>query len=169
MHPNRRTFLSAASASIAVEALCGSSSEAQPPEAQEKKFKVTPAAMRESEEPKEHFTKPVRIHRIVRTPNSPSRTASSSVTFEPGARTWWHTHPLGQTLLITAGSGWVRCEGEPAQGVNAGDVVWIPANVNHWHGAKSNMTMTHIAIQEQDHPGHDTDWGKEVSIEEYPK
>src|SRR5262249_29402816 len=78
----------------------------------------------------------------------PARVFAASVTFEPGARTNWHTHPLGQTLIVVAGSGWVQKEGSEKEAIKPGDVVWIPPGEKHWHGATSTTAMTHIAIQE---------------------
>ena len=97
--------------------------------------------------PAEYFTGSVRLDPLNTAPE-PSRVACASVTFEPGARTAWHTHPLGQTLVVTAGCGWTQCEGEAIVEIRAGDVVWCPPNHRHWHGATSTTAMTHIAIQE---------------------
>ena len=79
---------------------------------------------------------------------APARVACASVTFEPGARSAWHTHPLGQILVVTAGCGWTQCEGEPVEEIRAGDVVWCPPGHRHWHGATPTTSMTHVAIQE---------------------
>ena len=97
--------------------------------------------------PEEWFTGTVRIDPL-NAPPPPARVSCASVTFEPGARTAWHTHPLGQTLLVTAGCGWTQCEGEPRVEIRAGDVIWCPPGHKHWHGATSTTAMTHIAIQE---------------------
>src|SRR5437764_556382 len=97
--------------------------------------------------PGDWFTGAVRIDPLFE-PNEARRSAAASVTFEPGARTAWHTHPLGQTLIITAGCGWVQTEGRPVEEVHPGDVVWFEANEKHWHGATATTGMTHIAIQE---------------------
>ena len=99
-------------------------------------------------------------------PNAPARAAGASVTFEPGARTAWHTHPLGQTLIITAGCGWVQREGGPVEEVHPGDVVWFPPGEKHWHGATPTTAMTHIAIQEA-LDGKVVDWLEHVSDEQY--
>ena len=88
------------------------------------------------------------------------------MTFEPGARSAWHTHPLGQTLIVTAGCGIVQSEGGPAQIIRPGDVVWCPPGEKHWHGATSTTAMTHIAIVEQ-LDGKAVDWMEKVSDEEY--
>jgi quercetin dioxygenase-like cupin family protein len=88
------------------------------------------------------------------------------VTFEPGARTTWHTHPLGQTIIITSGLGWVQREGGPIEEVRAGDVVWFPLGLKHWHGASATTAMTHIAIQESIN-GKNVDWLEHVSDDQY--
>lgn len=93
------------------------------------------------------FTGTVRMDPLHTAP-APSRVSCASVTFEPGARTAWHTHPLGQTLIVTAGCGWTQCEGEPVVEIRPGDVIWCPPDHRHWHGATSTTAMTHIAIQE---------------------
>ena len=89
-----------------------------------------------------------------------------SVTFEPGARTTWHTHPLGQTLIVTAGCGWTQCLGGPVEEIRPGDVVWFPAGEKHWHGAAAATTMTHIAITEK-LDGKAVEWLEPVSDEQY--
>jgi quercetin dioxygenase-like cupin family protein len=98
--------------------------------------------------------------------NAPSRVSGASVTFEPGARSAWHTHPLGQTLIVTAGAGWVQQEGGERQEIKAGDVVWTPPGVKHWHGAASATPLTHIAIQES-LDGKVVEWTEKVSDEQY--
>src|SRR5258707_135926 len=97
--------------------------------------------------PGEYFTGTVRIDPLVEAP-VPARVRSASVTFEPGARTAWHTHPLGQTLIVTFGCGWVQRWGGPIETIAPGDVVWIPPGEKHWHGATATTAMMHIAIQE---------------------
>jgi quercetin dioxygenase-like cupin family protein len=99
-------------------------------------------------------------------PESPARAAGASVTFEPGARTAWHTHPLGQTLIITFGCGFVQRWDGPVEEIQPGDVVWIPPEEKHWHGATSTTAMTHIAIQEQS-DGKTVNWMEKVSEEQY--
>jgi len=99
-----------------------------------------------AEGPADWFTGNVRIDHLFQAP-APARVAGASVTFEPGARTAWHTHPLGQTLIVTAGRGWVQREGGPVEGIRPGDVVWFPPGEKHWHGATSTTGMTHS------HPG----------------
>jgi quercetin dioxygenase-like cupin family protein len=120
-----------------------------------------------AEGPAEWFTGTVRIDPLFQV-HAPARAAGASVTFEPGARTAWHTHPLGQTLIITAGCGWVQREGGPVEDVHPGDVVWFAPAEKHWHGATPTTAMTHIAIQEQ-LDGKVVDWLEHVSDEQYRK
>ena len=96
----------------------------------------------------------------------PDRAGGALVTFEPGARTAWHTHPLGQTLIITAGCGWVCREGGPIEEVHPGDVVWFPPGEKHWHGATATTAMSHIAVQEK-LDGKAVDWLEHVTEDEY--
>jgi quercetin dioxygenase-like cupin family protein len=96
----------------------------------------------------------------------PSRVSCASVTFEPGARSAWHTHPLGQTLIVTSGCGWTQCEGEAIVEIRAGDVIWCPPGHKHWHGASPTTAMTHIAIQEA-LDGVNVVWMEKVTEEEY--
>jgi quercetin dioxygenase-like cupin family protein len=97
--------------------------------------------------PADYFTGTVRIDAPF-SGTEPARVGGAIVTFEPGARTAWHTHPLGQTLIVTQGRGWIQKEGGPIEEMNQGDIVWIPEGVKHWHGATSQTAMTHIAIAE---------------------
>ncbi len=115
--------------------------------------------------PADYFTGAVRIDPLFQAPE-PARVGGASVTFEPGARTAWHTHPLGQTLIVTAGLGWVQREGAPVEEIRPGDVVWIPPSVKHWHGASATTAMTHLAIQES-LDGKPVEWLEKVSDEEY--
>lgn len=115
--------------------------------------------------PADYFTGAVRIDPLFQAPE-PARVGGASVTFEPGARTAWHTHPLGQTLIVTAGLGWVQREGAPVEEIRPGDVVWIPPGVKHWHGASATTAMTHLAIQESV-DGKPVEWLEKVSDEEY--
>jgi quercetin dioxygenase-like cupin family protein len=115
--------------------------------------------------PAENFTGSVRIDPLFNA-NPPSRTSGGRVTFESGARTAWHTHPLGQTLIVTAGSGWVQQRGGSTQDIREGDVVWIPPGQKHWHGATATTSMTHIAIQEY-LDGKNVEWMEKVSDEQY--
>ncbi len=98
----------------------------------------------------------------------PARVGGGIVTFEPGARTAWHTHPLGQTLIVTSGTGWVQREGGPVEEIRPGDVVWIPPGVRHWHGATATTAMSHVAIAEA-LDGKSVDWMEQVSAEQYQR
>lgn len=118
------------------------------------------------EGPADWFTGTVRIDPLFLKADDPARTTGASVTFEPGARTAWHKHPLGQTLIVTAGCGRVQCEGGPIEEIQPGDVVWFPPGEKHWHGAAPNTAMTHIAIQET-LDGKNVDWLEHVSDEQY--
>ena len=113
----------------------------------------------------EWFTGDVRIDPLGQA-TAPARVLVASVTFEPGARTAWHVHPLGQTLVVTAGCGLVQSEGGPVQEIRAGDVVLCPPREKHWHGATRTTAMTHIAIQEQ-LDGKAVEWMQKVADEEY--
>jgi quercetin dioxygenase-like cupin family protein len=97
---------------------------------------------------------------------APSRLGGGTVSFEPGARTAWHTHPLGQTLIVTTGTGWVQQEGVPKQEIRAGDVVWTPPGVKHWHGATDTTAMTHVAVSETTE-GSKVTWMEQVSDQDY--
>jgi quercetin dioxygenase-like cupin family protein len=115
--------------------------------------------------PADWFTGAVRIDTLFAAPE-PARAQGASVTFEPGARTAWHTHPLGQTLIVTAGCGWAQHEGGPVEEIRPGDVVWFAPGEKHWHGATATTGMTHIAIQER-LDGNVVRWMEEVSDEQY--
>ncbi|HEX7981272.1 MAG TPA: cupin domain-containing protein [Gemmatimonadaceae bacterium] len=115
--------------------------------------------------PADWFTGTVRIDPLFTAP-APARVAGAVVTFEPGARTAWHTHPLGQTLIVTAGLGLAQCEGCPIEQIRPGDVVWFAPNEKHWHGASPATAMTHIAIQEV-LDGKMVDWMEHVTDEQY--
>ncbi|MBB3695707.1 cupin domain-containing protein [Sphingomonas sp. BK580] len=115
--------------------------------------------------PPDYFTGTVRIDPLD-APPEPARASCAAVTFEPGARSHWHTHPLGQTLIVTAGCGWTQCDGEPIVEVRAGDVIWCPPGHKHWHGASPTTAMTHIAIQEA-LGGRNVAWLEPVTDEQY--
>lgn len=115
--------------------------------------------------PADWFTGRTRIDPLFQAA-APARVAGASVTFEPGARTAWHTHPLGQTLIVTAGVGWAQCEGEPVEEIRPGDVVWFPPGVKHWHGASPTTAMTHLAIQEA-LDGKVVEWLEHVTDQQY--
>jgi quercetin dioxygenase-like cupin family protein len=115
----------------------------------------------------DYFTGAVRIDPLFEAPE-PARARGASVTFEPGARTAWHTHPLGQTLIVLSGSGWAQREGGPVEEIRPGDVIWFPPGEKHWHGATPATAMTHIAIQEVLN-GKAVEWMEKVSDEQYRK
>ena len=115
--------------------------------------------------PADWFTGTVRINSRFQRSN-PARVGGAIVTFEPGARTAWHTRPLGQTLIVTSGCGWVQREGRPVEEVRPGDVVWFEPGEKHWHGAAATTAMTHIAIAEA-MDGKVVDWMEHVSAEQY--
>jgi quercetin dioxygenase-like cupin family protein len=117
--------------------------------------------------PSDWFTGTVRIDALFQ-PTGPARAAAASVTFEPGARTAWHTHPLGQTLIVTAGCGWVQRDGGAIEEIRPGDVVWFPPGEKHWHGASPTTAMTHIAIQEG-LDGKFVDWMEKVGDAQYKR
>jgi len=115
--------------------------------------------------PADYFTGAVRVDRLFEA-EAPARVVGASVTFEPGARTAWHTHPLGQTLVITAGFGRAQRWGGPIEEFRPGDVVWFAPGEKHWHGAAPSTGMTHLAIQEK-LDGKTVDWLEHVSDEQY--
>ena len=115
--------------------------------------------------PADWFTGTVRIDPLFEAPD-PARVRGASVTFEPGARTAWHTHPLGQTLIVTSGLGWVQREGGSIEEIRPGDVIWFAPNEKHWHGATPTTAMTHIAIQEN-LEGQVVQWMEKVSDQQY--
>ena len=117
--------------------------------------------------PDDWFTGSVRVDPLIQAPE-PARVTGAHVTFEPGARTAWHTHPLGQTLIITSGLGWVQRDGGDIEEVRPGDVVWFPPDEKHWHGATPTTAMTHIAVQEK-RDGKTVDWLEKVSDAQYRK
>ncbi len=115
--------------------------------------------------PTDYFTGSVRIDPLF-SPPDPARVAMAHVTFEPGARTAWHTHPLGQTLIVTSGCGWVQRNGAAKEDIRPGDVVWFEPGEKHWHGATATTAMSHIAIQEKLN-GSPVDWMEQVSDGQY--
>ena len=115
--------------------------------------------------PGDWFTGSVRIDPLFQAA-APARGQGAAVTFEPGARSAWHTHPLGQNLIVTAGLGWTQCWGGPVEEILPGDVIWCPPGVKHWHGATPTTAMTHLAIQEA-LDGKVVDWMEKVSDEQY--
>ena len=113
----------------------------------------------------EYFTGTVRINPLFEAPE-PARVRGAMVTFEAGARTAWHKHPLGQTLIVTSGVGWAQREGGPIEEIHPGDVVWFAPDEKHWHGATATTAMTHIAIQEA-LTGKVVEWMEQVTDEQY--
>jgi quercetin dioxygenase-like cupin family protein len=116
--------------------------------------------------PEDWFTGTVWIDDVV-AGGVPSRLVVARVSFEPGARTAWHTHPVGQALHVLSGVGWVQLKGEAAQAIRPGDSVWIEAGEVHWHGAQAGHTMVHLAMQEKDDAGVNVVWGEHVTDGEY--
>jgi quercetin dioxygenase-like cupin family protein len=112
-----------------------------------------------------YFSGPVQVQPLFPA-NRPARASGASVTFEPGARSAWHTHPLGQVLIVTAGTGWVQLWGSPKQDIRPGDVVWIPPGLKHWHGATATTSLTHTAIQEV-LDGKNVEWMEQVTDAQY--
>jgi quercetin dioxygenase-like cupin family protein len=160
----RRTFLKNASVAIALAfpvVFRAKGEIATRQQQQESKMEIKRNGSQPSSQgPAEYFTGTVRIDPLFQAP-APARGFGASVTFEPGARTAWHTHPLGQTLIVTAGCGRVQRAGSPIEEIRPGDVVWFPPGEKHWHGAGPKTAMTHIAIVEV------LDWMEKVSDEQY--
>jgi quercetin dioxygenase-like cupin family protein len=164
----RRTFLITAGTVFAIPAIRRGYAGAHGTTTEETNMDITRIGSQPSAKgPAEWFTGTVRIDPLLQA-KAPARAAGASVTFEPGARTAWHTHPLGQTLIITAGCGWVQREVGPIEEVRPGDVVWFPPGVRHWHGATPTTAMPHIAIQEG-LDGKVVDWLEKVRDEQYRK
>lgn len=131
-------------------------------------MKITRSGSRPSGKgPADYFTGSVRIDPLFEAPE-PARVRGAHVTFEPGARTAWHTHPLGQTLIVTAGLGWVQRERGPVEEIRSGDVVWFEPDEKHWHGASARTAMSHIAIQEAK-DGSAVTWMEKVSDADYDR
>lgn len=129
-------------------------------------MKIIPAGSQPTRPgPDDYFTGRVRIDSPFQG-TEPARVGGAIVTFEPGARTAWHTHPLGQTLIITQGRGWLQEQGGEVREMNQGDIVWIPEGVKHWHGATADTAMTHIAIAESLN-GSPVAWMEKVTDQEY--
>lgn len=143
-----------------------SSGDAVPSAPEPGEVRITRAGSQPSSwPPDDYFTGAVRIDPLFQA-DAPSRTSGGSVTFDPGARTVWHAHPIGQTLIVTAGLGWVQRWGGPVEEIRPGDVIWIPPSVKHWHGATATTGMTHVAIQEH-LDGRSVEWMEQVSGEQY--
>jgi quercetin dioxygenase-like cupin family protein len=164
---SRRSFLRIAGvAAFAIPAIRRVQAGAALTEKKELKMEIKRSGSQPSSKgPADWFTGTVRVDPLFQA-NAPARASGASVTFEPGARTAWHTHPLGQTLIVIAGSGRAQREGGPIEEIRPGDVVSIAPNEKHWHGATPSTAMTHIAIQEA-LDGKAVDWMEKVSDEEY--
>ena len=168
----RRSFLKAggvaAVAAFSQTSLPAAETVALLTESKESGMKITRVgSLPSSKGPAEWFTGTVRIDPLIGV-NPPARAFGASVTFEPGARTAWHTHPLGQILIISSGCGWVQQEGGAVEEVHPGDVVWFPPGVKHWHGATATTAMSHLAIQEE-LDGKAVEWMEHVSDSQYQR
>ena len=161
----KRLAATFASLSLLTAALSGIV-QAQAPAGDAQTLRITRAGSQPSAKGSaDYFTGAVRVDPMFPA-TAPSRVSGGHVTFEPGARSAWHTHPIGQTLIITSGLGFVQQWGGPKQDVRAGDVVWFPPGIKHWHGASAATAMTHMAIQEVV-DGKNVDWLEQVSDEQY--
>ena len=166
----RRGALAAASGLVALATGQGRSAADQTLSVPREQRKATMEIKRNGSRPSakgpaEWFTGAVRVDPLFQAPE-PARGFGASVTFEAGARTAWHTHPLGQTLIVTAGLGWAQRWGGPKEEIRPGDVIWFPPGEKHWHGAAATTAMTHIAIVEM-LDGKSADWLEQVSDEQY--
>jgi 4-carboxymuconolactone decarboxylase len=160
------SFFAADSAQAQAQAEAGSGAAPTSSLQDSQSVKITRSGSQPSAKgPTEHFTGSVTIDPLF-SADDPSHTSGGRVIFEPGARTAWHSHPLGQTLIVTAGRGWVQQWGGQVEEIRQGDVVWIPPNQKHWHGATVSASMTHIAIQEN-LDGKTVEWMEKVSDEQY--
>jgi quercetin dioxygenase-like cupin family protein len=166
---SRRTFLTTATvAAVALPTVLRAQSSSRSPQPQNAPMNIEITRMGSKPSvkgPADWFTGTTRIDPLF-DPNESARAGAANVIFEPGARTAWHTHPLGQRLIVTSGLGWVQGEGGPVQEVRPGDVVWFPPGLRHWHGATPTTAMTHIAIHEY-LDGKVVDWMEQVSDEQY--
>jgi quercetin dioxygenase-like cupin family protein len=163
---SRRSFLKTTGAALSMPAILRAQSVAPLTQKHESNMEIKRSGSQPSGKgPAEYFTGTVRIDPLFQA-NDPARALGVSVTFEPGARTAWHTHPLGQTLIVTAGCGWAQHWGGPVEEIRPGDVVWFPPGEKHWHGATPTTAMTHIAIVEQ-LGGKTADWLEKLSDEQY--
>jgi len=152
--------------SLLLSALISMASSPSSTDSADGDISVTPAGATPSAAgPADYFTGRVRIDAAFQRP-APAAVGGATVTFEPGARTAWHTHPLGQTLIVTTGRGWVQQWKQPRQPISPGDVVWIPPGVKHWHGATAEVAMSHIAIAEAV-DGSPVTWLEQVSDTQY--
>jgi 4-carboxymuconolactone decarboxylase len=159
-------FVSASAQTKQAGAASGAGAATNPSVQDAQTIKITRSGSRPSQQaPAENFTGSVRVEPLFQA-NAPARAAGARVTFEPGARTGWHSHPLGQILIVTAGTGRVQRWGDPVEEIRQGDVVWTPPGQKHWHGASANTAMTHIAITEQ-LDGKTVEWMEKVSDAQY--
>jgi quercetin dioxygenase-like cupin family protein len=166
MTVSRRRFLKATGALLATPMILRAQGEAGLTKTSQINMEIKRVGSQPSSKgPADWFTGTVRIDPLFQA-NAPARAIGASVTFEPGARTAWHTHPLGQTLIVTAGCGRAQRWEGPLEEIRPGDVIWIPPGEKHWHGAAPTTAMTHIAIQEQ-LDGKAVDWMEKVSDEQY--
>jgi quercetin dioxygenase-like cupin family protein len=163
----RRRFLQIAGGSaLSFPAIISVRANAGPTERKEEHMEITRNGSQPSSKgPADYFTGSVRVDPLSPA-HDPSRVVVGSVTFEPGARTAWHTHPLGQILIVTAGCGRAQRWGSPVEEIRPGDAIWFPPGEKHWHGAAPTSAMTHIAIQEQ-LDGKVGDWMEKVTDEQY--
>jgi quercetin dioxygenase-like cupin family protein len=155
-----------ASAAVAQTNQAGAASGSQAPGAQSIRI-MRRGSQAPRQGPTENFTGSVSVDPLFQA-NTPARASGSLVTFEPGARTAWHIHPLGQTLIVASGLGWAQREGGPIEEIRPGDVVWFAPNEKHWHGATPTTALTHIAIQEALN-GKQVEWTEHVTDEQYQK
>ena len=166
MTVRRRSFLKATGALLASPAILRGQAHIDLTQRPQINMEIKRVGSQSSSKgPADWFTGTVRIDPLFQA-NAPARAIAASVTFEPGARTAWHTHPLGQTLIVTAGCGRAQQWGGPIEEIRPGDVVWFAPGEKHWHGAAPTTAMTHIAIQEQ-LDGKAVDWMEKVSDEQY--
>jgi quercetin dioxygenase-like cupin family protein len=166
MKGTKMTVLTITIMSLILFALVVSKAQTNVPQTPPSSIRITRS---DSLQPKkasaDYFTGAVQVQELFPA-DDPSRTSGGKVTFEPGARSAWHTHPLGQILIVTDGTGWVQQWGGAIEEIRKGDVIWIPPGVKHWHGATPTTAMTHIAIQEQLN-GKAVEWMEKVSDEQY--
>ena len=169
MPVSRRTFLkTTGAAALAIPAILRAQADAPSSQRKDSNMEIKRNGLQPSGKgPADWFTGTVRIDPLFQA-NAPARASGASVTFEPGARTAWHTHPLGQTLIVTTGCGRAQREGGPVEEIRPGDVISFAPNEKHWHGAAPATAMTHIAIQEA-LDGKVVDWMEKVSDEQYRK
>jgi len=163
MTVSRRTFLKTTTAASALGFPAILRAQADAGSAQPKNMEIKRVGSQPSSKgPAEWFTGAVRVDPLFEA-KAPARVRGASVTFEPGARTAWHTHPLGQTLIVTTGVGRAQSEGAPVEEIRHGDVVWFPPRVKHWHGAGPTAAMTHIAIQQRSTAKSSSGWRRSAT------